>query len=70
LSFAHSQGDISRRTSRLIGIQPPVGPEEPEHTFFFLKGLNGSVQQKAIKAAVMKSDVILVMPRQASANPE
>ena len=42
-------------------IQFPVGPEKSNDSFFFLKRLNGPVQQNAIKASVMETDVTLVV---------
>ena len=42
-------------------IQFPVGPEKSNESFFFLKRLNGPVQQNAIKAAITKSDIVFVV---------
>jgi hypothetical protein len=36
-----------------------VAPEEAHHPFGLLKGLDGSVEQKAVEAAIVKSNVML-----------
>jgi hypothetical protein len=38
-----------------------VAPEEAHHAFGLLKGLDGSVEQKAVEAAIVESDVILMV---------
>src|SRR5262249_53818576 len=54
------RGDVAqqRATHR---IDVTVGPEETHDALALLKGLNGGVQQDAVKAAIVETDAILVM---------
>jgi hypothetical protein len=42
-------------------VKLAVAPEEAHHPFGLLKGLDSSVEQKAIEAAIVKSDVTLMV---------
>src|ERR1700741_2377201 len=42
-------------------INLAIGPEKADHTRFLLKRLDGGVEQDTIEAAIIESDVILVM---------
>ncbi len=42
-------------------IQLAIGAEEPDDTFGLLEGLDQTVQEHAVEATIVESDVILVM---------